>query len=293
MKKSFWAKIMLFAATVIWGYAFLVVKDTVDVFPPNYMIAGRFLGAFVILSAVFAGRYKKLDKNYVLGGFIIGFALFASYCAQTFGITDTTPGKNAFLTATYCVMVPFLSWAVTKKRPDIYSFIAAFVCIAGIGLVALRGNFTVSYGDGLTLLCGFLFAVHMLCIKYLGEDKDAILISILQFGFAGALALISAVLFETPPAEVSQSAWQGLLFLALFPTALALTFQVVGQKYTNPEAASLILSLEAVFGVVFSLMAGKDNMTPKLGLGFLLIFAALIISETKLSFLRPKEQKKL
>lgn len=289
MNKTFWAKIMLFAATVIWGYAFLVVKDTVNVFPPNFLIAGRFLLSFVILSAVFAKRYKKINKSYIVSGAVIGFALFAAYSAQTIGITDTTPGKNAFLTATYCVMVPFFAWAVTKKRPDIYSFVAAFVCITGIGLVALKGNFTMSLGDALTLLCGFLFAVHLLCVKYFGDDKDPFLVATLQFGFAGAFSMIAALLFEKAPTDVPQSAWLWLMFLAMFPTAMALTFQIVGQKYTKPESASLILSLEAVFGVVFSLLAGTDTMNLRLGAGFLLIFAALIISETKLSFLQKKE----
>ena len=288
MNKTFWAKIMLFAATVIWGYSFVVVKDTVIVFPPNYLLAGRFLAAFAVLSAVFARHYKKIDKSYIQSGLIIGFALFAAYCAQTFGITDTTPGKNAFLTSTYCVMVPFFAWAITKKRPDIYSFVAAFICITGIGLVALSGDFTVSFGDGLTILCGFLFAVHLLCVKYFGDGKDAILIAVLQFGFAGLFSLAAAALFETPPSGVPQSAWQGLLFLALFPTAMGLTFQVIGQKHTKPETASLILSLEADFGVAFSLFVGQDAMTIRLGAGFFLIFAALIISETKLSFLHKK-----
>ena len=284
------AKIMLFAATVIWGASFVVMKDSVNVFSPNYLLAGRFLLAFVILSAAFFKRLKKIDRSYIIGGGVVGIALFASYCAQTFGLADTTPGKNAFLTATYVVMVPFIVWAVKRKRPDVYAFIAAFMCIVGIGFVALRGNFTMSYGDALTLLCGFLFAVHLMCVNRFGEDKDPIVISIIQFGTAGILALITALIFEKPTVNVPADGWGWLIFLAVFPTALGLTFQIVGQKNTEPMAASLILSLEAVFGIIVSLIFGMDTMNPKLGLGFLLIFAALIISETKLSFLRRKNR---
>ncbi|MBQ7718694.1 MAG: DMT family transporter [Clostridia bacterium] len=289
MKSKVWAKIMLFSATVIWGFSFVVMKDSVSVIPPNYLLAGRFLLAFALLSVVFANRLKNIDRSYLVGGGIVGAALFASYCAQTFGLTGTTPGKNAFLTATYVVMVPFLVWAVKRKRPDMYSFAAAFICIVGIGFVALHGNFTMSYGDALTLLCGFLFAVHLMCISRFGEDKDPILLSIIQFGTAGILAFITALIFEKPPHELSTGSISSIIFLAVFPTALGLTFQIVGQKYTEPMSASLILSLEAVFGIVFSLAVGMDTMNAKLGIGFALIFAALIISETKLSFLRKKQ----
>lgn len=58
---------------------------------------------------------------------------------------ETTPGKNAFLTTAYCILVPFLYWITDKRRPDLYNFSAAFLCLAGIGLVSMDGSFSMSF----------------------------------------------------------------------------------------------------------------------------------------------------
>ena len=66
-------------------------------------------------------------------------------------------------------------------------------------------------------------------------------------------------------------------------------FQSIGLKNTSASSASIILSLESVFGVIFSILIYHEQITLKLGIGFLLIFIAVIISETKLSFLFKKK----
>ena len=53
-------------------------------------------------------------------------------------------------------------------------------------------------------------------------------------------------------------------------------------------SAAVILSLESVFGVLFSVLFYGDPVTLKLLLGFGLIFVAVVCSETKLSFLQKK-----
>ena len=66
-----------------------------------------------------------------MSGAVIGLLLFIAYSIQTIGIIDTTPGKNAFLTAVYCVIVPYLYWFVDRNKPDKFNIIAAvYVCPA-------------------------------------------------------------------------------------------------------------------------------------------------------------------
>lgn len=282
------AKAALFTAALIWGSSFFVVKDTTDVIPPNFLLAARFSIGCVVLVIIFHKRLRNLNRDYMVKGAVIGLCLFAAYSSQTIGITDTTPGKNAFLTAVYCVIVPFLFWAVNKTRPDRYNIAAAVLCLSGIGMVSLTNGFSIRMGDALTLLGGFFYALHMVMVAKLGHDKDPILISILQFGYAAVAAIIVAFLFETPPDSITGSAVGAIAFLAIGCTALALSLQNIGQKYTTPAAASIILSLESVFGVFFSVVIYGEKLTVKLVIGFVLIFLAVIISETKLGFLKRK-----
>ncbi|WP_340147283.1 DMT family transporter [Ruminiclostridium josui] len=265
------------------------MKDTVDIFPPHILLGFRFTIACIMLGVIFYKRLKNITFEYLWKGGVIGLFLFLGYSTQTIGITNTTPGKNAFLTAIYCVIVPFLFWLVDKSKPDIYNYSAAVICITGIGLVSLTGSFTVGIGDAFTLLGGFIYAAHLVAVAKLGKGKDPIILTIVQFGFAAVFSWIIGLTVEYIPKEVSIQNVAGILYLAVFATAVALLFQNIGQKYTHPSAAAIILSLESVFGVMFSIIFYGEKLTVRLAWGFLLIFIAVIISETKLSFIKKSK----
>jgi len=286
LNKNISSKFALFGAALIWGSSFFVVKNSMNVMTPHILLGFRFTIGCILLSIIFHKKLKELNRDYFIKGAIIGFFLFLGYSLQTIGITDTTPGKNAFLSAIYCVIVPFFFWFVNKSKPDIYNFLAAIICIAGIGLVSLNGDFSINTGDAFTLLGGIAYAAHMVSVAKFSSDKDPVLITILQFGFAAIFSWIVAFLFEDMPRVWSVNTITGLLYLAVFATALAILLQNIGQKNTDPSAAAIILSLESVFGVLFSVIFYGEEISLRLFVGFLLIFAAIIISETKLSFLK-------
>lgn len=279
-------KLALFIAAFIWGSSFFIMKDTVDVFPPYILLGIRFTIASILLGIIFFKRLRQINYDYVRKGAVIGLLLFLAYSTQTIGITETTPGKNAFLTAVYCVIVPFLFWLVDRSKPDRYNFFAALICISGIGLVALKGDFSIGYGDAFTLLGGFLYAGHMVSVAKLGKEKDPIILTILQFAFAALFSWCIGLTFEKFPGNWETDNLIGLLYLAIFATAAALLFQNMGQKWTHPSAAAIILSLESVFGVLFSIVFYGEQLTGRLTIGFLMIFIAVVVSETKLSFIK-------
>lgn len=292
-KRNFLAKLALFVAALIWGSSFFIVKNTVDVFQPNILLGVRFTIACALLSIVFYKKWKLVNKSYLWRGAVMGVLLFIAYCLQTIGLTDTTPGKNAFLTAVYCVIVPFLFWAVNRIRPDRYNVLAAVICIAGIGLVSLSGDFTIRFGDALTLASGIFYALHIVAVARFAKGHDMILLTILQFGMVAVLSWGAGLLFEELPTQCDPATLLGLIYLAVCATGIALLLQNLGQKYTHPSAAAIILSLESVFGVMFSMLFYGERLTARLGVGFLFIFVAVLISETKLAFLIKEKAEKI
>jgi drug/metabolite transporter (DMT)-like permease len=285
------AKLALLLATLIWGSSFIIMKDALDDITTYYLLAIRFTGAFVLLGIVFWKKWKHINKEVIIAGFIMGTALIAAYAFQTFGLMDTTPGKNAFLTAGYCILVPFLFWGVAGTRPDKFNVIAAVLCIVGIGLVALDDNLSVGRGDLLTLVCCVFYALHIVVSAKFTRTMDVMLLTIGQFFFAAMWSWVLAFLFEPPlaVAEMSTEIWMVLGYLCVFATAGALGLQTFGLKYTSPSAGALILSLESVFGVIFSIMVGAEEVTARLLIGFAVIFFAIVVSETKLEFLQNKK----
>ena len=284
---------LIVVATVIWGSSFVVMKDSVNALPPMWLLAIRFTLSGVLLGLFCWKRWKLLDRGYLLGGAVIGFFLCAAYVFQTFGLTYTTPGKNAFFTAVYCVAVPFLNWAVAKRRPDRYNVIAALLCLAGVGLVSLTGSDASAFnlGDVLTLVGGLFFAAHILAVDRFAAGRDIFLLTALQFLFFALFAWVG-VAVSRPVLDTSvftPALILRLAYLVVVVSCGALLFQNIGQKYTPPAKAAVLLALEAPFGVIFSVALAGERPTALAFLGFGLIFLAVVCSETKFAFLYRKK----
>ena len=288
---------LIVLATIIWGSSFVVMKSSVDVLPTFWLLAIRFTFAALVLAVVFIRRWKVLDKQYLIGGTVMGFCLFVAYTFQTFGLEQTTSGKNAFFTAVYCVIVPFLYWIIARRRPDKFNVLAAFLCIAGIALVSVTGSnaSAFNFGDVLTLIGGFFFAAHIGAVAKYSEGRDIFILTTLQFASFAVFSWIG-VLITRPALDVAvfdSSLIFSLAYLVIFASCGALLFQNIGQKYTAPSTAAVLLSLEAPFGVLFSILFADERPTPLMFVGFALIFLAVVCSETKFSFLRKKRVDKV
>ena len=287
------AKPMLFAAALIWGSSFFIMKGAVDVIPPFYLLAVRFTGGAVLLGLLCGKKWRRcFSRDYLWRGAVMGAFLFLAYSVQTFGLQGTTPSKNAFLTAVYCVLVPFFYWLVMRRRPDRYNILAAVLCVAGVGLVSLNGDLTVTWGDGLTLVGAVFYAAHIVAVAKVSPGRDITLLTVFQFAFAALYAWVGGLLTQPlPPASLfTGDMLIQLTYLTVPCTTVALLFQNVGQVWSDPASAAVILSLESVFGVAFSVVCYGDPVTVRLAVGFAVIFAAVVCSETKLSFLRRKKE---
>ena len=281
-------RLALLTAAVIWGSSFIVMKDTVDHIPVFQLLAIRFTLAGLLLALLFRKRLMTSGKQLLSHGAVCGVLLLSAYATQTFGLMTTTPGTNAFLTAVYCVMVPFMAWGFHRKRPTSYNWVAAVLCIAGIGLISLSGDLSIGLGEGMTLLSGVFYALHIMALSHFGERDDPVALTIVQFAVVALLSWAATLLTERGAAFPAPAVWPQLLYLTVFATAATLVLQSVGQSLTPPSQSAILLSLESVFGVLFSVMLGKESLTLQLGCGFALIFVSVIISETQLAFLRRK-----
>ncbi|MCI5996798.1 MAG: DMT family transporter [Peptoniphilaceae bacterium] len=300
-RTSFLAKLALFVVAILWGTSLTVVKSAADIFKPNFLLGIRFTIAGIILATIFHKKLLNARKDELGAGIIIGIFLFISYSSQTLGVTFTTPGRSGFLSASYCVIVPFLYWVTNKVKPDKFNISAAIFCIVGIFFIAMAGesgsifesDITALYGDGLALLSGFLFACHIVSVTKLGVGKDPFVLTIMQFLVAGVLSWVVTFVFEDNKGMIlSTRPMLEVLYLAVMCTAVALLLQNLGQKYTDPSSAAIILGCESIFGVILPVAIGIESLTVKSVIGFVLIFIAIIISETKLSFLFNKKKTK-
>lgn len=291
------SRLALLTTAIVWGSSLVVVSSIKDAFQPNMLLAFRFSIACLLLSLIFIKKFKDVDKSYLISGGIVGFFLFIAYSGQTIGVTTAggEPGRSGFISASYCVIVPFLTWFLQKERPDRYNILAALLCIAGLFFVFYNdlvksANVSLSQGDLYALLSGLLFAAHISAVSKWGKGKDPILMTILQFAVAAILSWVTTFIFE----DNSKIIWDkgstiGVVYLAVMCTGAALLLQNVGQKYTPSSTAAIILGLESVFSIVFAVIFANEKLPAVSAIGFIFIFAAIITSETKLSFLQRKK----
>ena len=276
------ASASLLAVTIIWGSAFVVMKHSIDVISPSYLLAYRFTVAALGMTVLFWRSIKTMSRREFQCGLVVGALLFISYYFQTYGLKYTTASKNAFITTLYVILVPFLQWLFHRIRPAGRNLAAAVIAVIGLALLSLKGDLSVNFGDFLTLICGVCFAVHIIYLEKYTEEVSPIKLTVMQMGTAAALAWITALATEGR-CDLSVYAQTGepgaVLYLGLASSMLGFLLQTVGQKYLDAATASILLSFESVFGLIFSVLFLKEPVTLKMLAGCALMFSAAILAE--------------
>ena len=273
------AKASLILVAILWGSSLVVAKSSMDSISPSLLIAMRFAIACALLCVVFGRRLRTIGRDDLRSGAVIGLFLFGAYWIQTLGITLAMPGKSGFLSSVYCVMVPFTTWLMCRQRPRMRNVAAAVLCVSGIAFASVTANFTIAAGDLLALLSGVFYALHITSVRRFGRGRDPVVMTILQFGFCALYAFAATLIVDGPRPRFGVEALGPVLYLALFCTAIALLLQNVAQKYTEPSSASIFLSTESIWSVCFSVWVYGEAVTARMWAGFVLIFAAVLISE--------------
>ena len=219
-------------------------------------------------------------------GAVVGFFLFLGYATQTLGLNYTTPGKQAFLTSTYVVIVPFLSWGIRRVFPGVTSFVASLVCLAGMALLTLQESASIGTGDTLTFVCALFFAFHIIVIEYYVADRDPLILTTLQIAMVALLSLPAALAFETWPGFQGGSGLLSIAYTVVMCTVVAFAVQNLAQKYTPSTHAAILLSLESVFGAFAGVYFMNEVFTPRMIVGCALIFAAVLLTVAGPSLLR-------
>nr|MCR4817992.1 DMT family transporter [Fretibacterium sp.] len=270
---------------LFWGLGFVTMKRLVSIYTPCWLLFLRFGPGAAMLLLLFPRRIRGTWKQNLRAGVVIGGILFAAMGTQTVALNFIGAGRQAFITATYVLLVPLLLWAFRRIFPGWVTLGAAGLCLLGMGLLTdLSGALNI--GDALTLLCAVLFAAQILAISHYTQGAegygqagcDPIAISFIEFLTLTLLCLISGFLFEGP-LRLSSEGLPDLAFTIVFCTFGSYAIQICAQRYSPPTHAAIIMSLEAVFGLLSGILLLGETLTLRAAAGCLLIFASVLIAE--------------
>ncbi|MHB1405371.1 MAG: DMT family transporter [Desulfitobacteriaceae bacterium] len=276
------ADLGLVLTALIWGINFIVIKITLDSIPPLFYLGLRFLLAGGII-CIFGWRQFTLRKADWLWAVTTGLLLFGGFALQTIGLQYTTPGLSAFLTVTYVLLVPAGEAVSMRHLPPVWLIGGALAVVTGIGFLSLNGNTaglkTWGMGELLTVLCAISFSLHILVLDKAAKRINPIPLTGIQMLVVGLLSLGLALPNEDFPARITFVGWTAIAYGALFGSIGAYFIQTWAQRRTPPSHTGILLSLEAVFALAFSLLLGMETLGWLRFIGFGLVLLGIIVTE--------------
>lgn len=287
-KHSYKYSLLLLFTAMIWGAAFVSQKAGMDhVGPLTFICIRNFLGSIVLLPVIafFDKRKPKeevmpwTDKNLIKGGVITGIFLFLAASSQQIGMLDTSTGKAGFITTFYIVMVPVFS-IFLKKKPGNMIWVSVVIAIVGLYFLCMNPGekFILQGGDIWLLACAILFAFQILAADKFAPNVDCLKLSAIEFFVVGVLSFVP-MLLEKPEISGILSAWVSIGYAGVFSSGVAYTLQMVAQSKVKPAIASLLMSFESVFAVIFGFLILREKLSLFQGLGCIIMFIAVLLAQ--------------
>ncbi|MEJ8778530.1 DMT family transporter [Pseudogracilibacillus sp. ICA-222130] len=288
--KRYVGDVMLLITAFVWGSGFVVTAIALQYLTAYQVMAGRFILATFLLIIIFGYKFKNFNLSIVWRGMILGIILYISFALQTVGLEYTTPSKNAFITAVNVVVVPIIAFFAFRRAIDRQEIIASILALVGIGFLSLQGSFTINFGDFLTLLCAIGFAFDIFFTNVFVQKEDALSLTIVQFMTASCIGAIVLLFQGDLTVTMEKEGWYAIIYLAIFSTTIAYVCQNWAFQYTTATRAAIILSTEALFGTIMSVLILHEVLSGRMIFGAVLIMSAILIAELK-PFLYLKKRK--
>lgn len=306
MNKQTLHLLMLLTATFFWGTTFVAQSLGAGYVGPCTYLMGRTWMAVAILPVVILLRDRAARKKgqrptspntpaerrrLAIAGLACGSCLFAASFLQQYGMAFTTAGKASFLTSLYVVVVPILS-IFLGRRPGGQIWFCVAVAVAGLYLLCIKpGEASMAAGDLIILSCSLVFSFQILFVDHYSTTLDPICFTWAMFVAEGVESTIGMLLTEPFVMENFIAAFPAIAYAGIFSSCVAYTLQVWGQEGVNPSHASIVMSLESVFGALSGALFLGERMGARELLGAVLMFAAIIFSQIPLPGRKKAEPK--
>ncbi len=287
-KKILLADMSILFSAMLWGGDYIVAKRALEVIPPGFMNAIKFSICALIMLLFFWKRIKKMSAGDFFVGFITGAMMFGGFIGQTTGLKYTTVGNNAFITSAYVIVVPFMAWVLTRERPKTNSFVAVLLTVLGIGFLTLQGSFSISKGDGITLIGAVFFGMELALLGKYAKKMDVLILAFLEAAVAGILFWIYAFSFETVPVIWSRDLILSMAYITFFGSVITHVTVTVALKYTTSSRGAVLCATEALFAVFLAAIFLGERLYLKGWIGSALVLLAVLVAELGGSLFRGK-----
>lgn len=289
--KAFTADALLLLTAIIWGFAFVAQRAGMDYIGPFLYTGIRFLLGALVLVPFLVAKHRRKPHNHAikqkhgarlgagtLAGALAGAVLFLGVSFQQVGLLYTSAGKAGFITGLYVIIVPLLGVLRRQKsRPG--TWVGASLAVVGLYFLTVTGGFRIGRGDLLVLISALFWAIHVQIIGWISPKVESLQLAATQFTLCGFAGLIVALISEEIAGRAIIEAALPIAYGGICSVGIAFTLQVVAQKKAPPAHAAIIMSLEGVFAVLGGYLLLNESLSPRGGLGCLLMFGGMVLSQ--------------
>ncbi len=282
MDEKIKAYVLLIFLGLIWGLTFPLIKVTLNFVSASALLTFRFLIASSVLFIIYPKNILKSDRKSFLYGFLIGITLFFGYLFQTFGLEYTTSSHSGLITGLYVVLAPLIAYFLLGEKITFKVVISIFLSILGLSLLTdFYETHTMNFGDFLSFLSAISYAFQIVLVDKYVKIKDPSVIVFFQIFTVGILSIFLLPFnYSFIPAYFSIFS---ILFLGIVATGLAILIQNIAQKKLTSGEASIFLTSEPIFAVIFSYIFLGETLSLISFTGAFLIIVSMVImsSHTK------------
>lgn len=272
----------LLLTALIWGFAVVLQTTVVDVIGTFTFNGIRYLIGAISLLPLLKYARSGVDKKRCIGlGIIMGLCISIGANLQQEAMAHgINAAKVGFITSLYMIFVPILNFIMYKQKTGKLILVSIVISVFGLYFLS-GGHFKFEIGDLLLIGCAFFFALQIVLIGAYAKDLNSVQLSFVQYVTSGLSSLIVAFFVEDITFTSIFAARWSLLYTGILSTGVAYTLQIIGQKYTDPTIASIILSLEAVTSAVTGFLFLHQVLSGQEIIGCVLMFIAVILTQVK------------
>ena len=265
------APFALFAMTFIWGATFVWMKQILDATESEiaefgvgtvtmFYIGARFLIAAVLLGVLFKScREGLVDSQIWKYGVWLGFLLFLGFLSQMSALEEIDPGTSAFLTSLYVVLTAIFTTLFEAKKPAKIMWVGVGLATFGASFISGPPHLTWGRAELVTVICAFVFALHIVYTQRATKIADPMGISITSFI---VVVLFCAILLLASEGEGLldlfvllrvEGVLVPLICLGVLGSGVALLTLNLFQRYFDPVKAAILYSFEPVWATIIGL----------------------------------------
>jgi len=286
-KTLLWMLIILI--TLIWGYAWVLMKEALNYMGPFTFSAFRFsIGAITLLLVVWLLKTGFPPRKYIKHIVIVGLLqTTAVFLLVMYGLLFVDAGKSSVILYSMPLFSSLLAIKFLGEKINAAKFAGLFMGL--FGLVTILGwdifagqPWEAIFGQQLIIIAAIAWAISNVYYRLKVQDLPKLQVSAFQMTFGAIGIIVAALVMEwNEPVILNAESIYDILFTGVLASALCFTAWFFIISLIDMVSATISTLLVPMFGLVFSSLILDENLTIGVIAGSALIISGIVVAQIK------------